>query len=280
MPAGSGPPVATPPSTPAAPGQLVALTANLQNPYARPGRVDPQALLGRLETFARLVESEGAGVVLCQEVGRGRDFRVEEWLAARLGMAAVYQRANGDAERLGREEGLAILSRYPLSAPVTCLLGGGLWRRPTLGAVVDSPLGKVAVYTAHLSLRPWRNRRQPRRLREWVESTAGVRPAIIGGDFNTHETAPQMAALREAWVDAFRAMHPTGDGATHELRLFGRVVSRRRLDYLFLTQQHPKFRVVICDPSRLDESFSDHRVVVGVFERGRGSGETRSFCIA
>ena len=265
MPANVGPP-ANPISTPAAPGHLVALTANLQNPYARPGRVDQRALLGRLETFARLVESEGAGVVLCQEVGRGRDFRVDTWLAARLGMAAVYQRANGDAERFGREEGLAILSLYALSAPVTCLLGGGLWRRPALGAVVDSPLGEVAVYTAHLSLRPWRNRRQPARLRAWVADTAGERPALIGGDFNAHETAPQMAALREAWVDAFRVIHPTGDCATHALELFGRVVSRR-LDYLFLTQQYPKIRVVNCDLSRLDEAFSDHRAVVGLFDR-------------
>jgi endonuclease/exonuclease/phosphatase family metal-dependent hydrolase len=266
-PAATGPPVATPPSTPAAPGHLVALTANLQNPYARPGRVDQEALLGRLETFARLVESDGAGVVLCQEVGRDRDFRVDQWLAARLGMTAVYQRANGDAERFGREEGLAILSRYPLSAPVSCLLGGGLWRRPAMGAVVESPLGEVAVYTAHLSLRPWRNRRQPARLRAWVEATAGERPAIIGGDFNAHETAPQVAALREAWVDAFRAIHPTGDGATHALRLFGRVVSRRRLDYLFLTQLYPKIRVVNCDLPRPDDLFSDHRAVVGLFDR-------------
>lgn len=245
--------------------RLTVLTANLQNPYARLGRVDIRALTDRLERFALMAEAEKAEILLCQEVGRGRDFRVDEWLAARLGMAAVYQRANGDAERFSREEGLAILSRYPLSAPVTCLLGGGLWRRPALGAVVASPLGEVAVYTAHLSLRPWRNRRQPARLRAWVEATAGARPAIIGGDFNAHETAPQMAGLRETWVDAFRAMHPTGDGATHELRLFGRVVSRRRLDYLLLTQQHMKIRVVKSELSRLDESFSDHRAVVGVF---------------
>lgn len=256
---------------------LTVISANLLNPYARIGRVDEKALRERLEIFARLAERGKAGILLCQEVGRGQEFRVDSCLAARLGMTAVYQRANGNAGRFGREEGLAILSRYPLSAPVTYLLGGGLWRRPALGAVVDSPLGEVAVYTAHLSLRPWRNRRQPARLRAWVAATAGERPAFVGGDFNAHEAAPPMAALRQAWVDAFRAIHPTGDGATHELRLFGRVLSRRRLDYLFLAQQHPKIRVVNCELSRPDESFSDHRAVVGVFEMGRGSGETRSF---
>ena len=74
-----------------------------------------------------------------------------------------------------------------------------------------------------------------------------------------------MAALRETWGDAFRAIHPTGDGATHELRLFGRVLSLRRLGYLFLAQQHPKIRVGNCDLSRPGEAFSDHRAVVGVF---------------
>jgi endonuclease/exonuclease/phosphatase family metal-dependent hydrolase len=244
------------------------LTANLQNPYARPGRVDPRALLDRLERFARLAEAEKAGILLCQEVGRGREFRVDMWLSARLGMGVVYERANGDANRFGREEGLAILSRYPLSAPVTCLLGGGLWRRPALGAVATTPLGEVAVYTAHLSLRPWRNRRQPARLRAWVEATAGERPAIIGGDFNTPETAPQMTALRQVWTDAYRESNPAGEGWTHEVSLFGRLVARRRLDYLFLRQGYQIVRVVNCYCPETPEPLSDHLPVVAEFELG------------
>ncbi len=244
---------------------LTVISANLLNPYARIGHVDDKPLRERLELFARLAEREKADILVCQEVGRSRDFRVDVWLAARLGIAAVYQRANGDAGRFGREEGLAILSRYPLSAPVTCLLGGGLWRRPALGAVVDSPLGAVAVYTAHLSLRPWRNRRQPARLRAWVEATAEERPAIIGGDFNADESAPQIAALRQTWIDAFRRSNPTGEAWTHELRLFGRALFRRRLDYLFLSDRRAEIRVANCYLSQSDESFSDHRAVVGVF---------------
>ena len=118
---------------------LTILSANLLNPLFNTIRVDHRAWLTRLEALAGLVESQAADVVLCQEVGRSRELRVDEWLAGRLGLTAVYERANGRAQgRWGREEGVAILSRYPLSSPVSTLLGGGLWRRPALGAVVLS----------------------------------------------------------------------------------------------------------------------------------------------
>jgi endonuclease/exonuclease/phosphatase family metal-dependent hydrolase len=245
------------------------MTANLLNPFARPGRVDRRALLARLEAFAGLVERERADVLLCQEVGRGHDFRVDTWLAEKLDMAVAYVRANGNAERIGHEEGLAIFSRYPLLAPKSVLLGGGFWRRPALGAVVRSPLGEVAIYTAHLSLRPWRNRRQPAKLRAWVEATAGERPALIGGDFNAHETEPHIAELSLStgemppWIDLFRAVHPTADGTTHELKLFGRTLRRCRLDYLFLRPTALKLRIassVITISNKI--AFSDHKAVM------------------
>jgi endonuclease/exonuclease/phosphatase family metal-dependent hydrolase len=247
---------------------LTVISANLRNPYFSSWRIERAALRARLEAFARLVETAAAGVVLCQEVGRGRDFRVDEWLAGRLDMSALYTRANGGG-RFGRAEGLAIFSRYPLRERCETLLAGGLWRRPALGAVVDTPLGEIAVYTAHLSLRPWRNRRGAARLRRWVEATAGERPALIGGDFNTGEGAPHIVALGAArggqpgWADAYRTIHPTAEGATHELQLLGRTVARRRLDYLFLHPGQPQLRVVNCYHAASDGmSFSDHRAVV------------------
>ncbi len=250
---------------------LTILSANLLNPLFNTIRIDHPAWLARLEALAGLVESQAADIVLCQEVGRSREFRVDEWLAGRLGMAAVYQRANGQAEgRWGREEGVAILSRYPLSSPVGALLGGGLWRRPALGAVVAAPWGEVAVYTAHLSLRPWRNRRQPAKLRDWVAATAGGRPAIIGGDFNAEEHAPGLAALAGQWRDVWRAMHPTQVGCSHELKLFGRAMRRRRIDYLFLRAGDPGLRIAYCEYHTTVPPFSDHRAIVGRFEAGAG----------
>ena len=250
---------------------LTILSANLLNPLFNTMWVEHRTWLARLEALAGLVEAESADIVLCQEVGRSREFRVDEWLAGRLGLTAVYERANGRAGgRWGREEGVAILSRYPLSSPVSTLLDGGLWRRPALGAVVSAPWGELAVYTAHLSLRPWRNRRQPGRLRDWVAATAGGRPAIIGGDFNAAEQAPGMAALAGQWRDVWRVAHPTQVGFSHDLTLFGRVARRRRIDYLFLRAGDPQICIAYCDYHTTAPPFSDHRAIVGRFEASAG----------
>lgn len=250
---------------------LTVVSANLKNPYFSSLGVDRAAVLARLEALARLAEGAAAGVLLCQEVGRGRDIRVDEWLAGRLGMTVLYTRANG-GPRLGREEGLAILSRHPLRDRREILLAGGLWRRPALGAVVETPLGEVALYTAHLSLRPWRNRRGVAALRAWVAATAAERPAIIGGDFNAGEGAPQIIALSAGrdgatgWIDAFRAANPTAGGATHELRLLGWAVRRQRLDYLYLRPGTPMLRIARCEPTTSTGTpFSDHLAVVAQF---------------
>lgn len=245
--------------------RLTIISANLFNPYFRFGRVDQAALRRRLERFARLVEAEQGDILLCQEVGRGRDFRVDTWLAERLGMNTFYRRANGDAERWGREEGLAILSRYPQTAPVSCLLGGGFWRRPALGATVATPLGSIAVYTVHLSLRPWRNRRQPARLRAWAEATAGGKAAIIGGDFNVEETSPGVAMLAHAWIDVFRRQNHTAAEATHVVRLLGWDMLSRRIDYMFLRPGAPDIRVVTCFHTGTSHPFSDHLAVIARF---------------
>lgn len=247
--------------------RLTVISANLQNPFFRPGRVNWAALEARLAAFARLAADTAADVLLLQEVGRRDGFRVDRWLAERLGLSGVYERAN---RAFGAEEGLAILSRYPPARPAVCMPAGGLWRRPALGAVVAAPVGEVAVYTAHLSLRPWRNRRQPAVLRAWVEATAGGRAAIIGGDFNAHETAPQIIDLRNEWIDAFRVANPAADGATHAMHL-GPWAFNRRLDYLFLRAGEPNIRIVSCEhssPLAADGlPFSDHRAVVARFEQ-------------
>jgi endonuclease/exonuclease/phosphatase family metal-dependent hydrolase len=126
-------------------------------------------------------------------------------------------------------------------------------------AVADTPLGEVALYTAHLSLRPWRNRRQPAALQAWVAATAGGRPAIIGGDFNAPPGAPHITVLGAVWIDAFRAVHPNAEGATHAFTLFGRAVRRQRLDYLFVQPQNEVIRIANCEPiGILPNSLSDH----------------------
>ncbi|MGA9533168.1 MAG: hypothetical protein WBR18_10675 [Anaerolineales bacterium] len=65
---------------------------------------------------------------------------------------------------------------------------------------------------------------------DWVELVSGGATALIGGDFNAHESTPQMEIACNRWTDIFRQVHPDADGTTHSLG----GLRRQRLDYLFL----------------------------------------------
>jgi endonuclease/exonuclease/phosphatase family metal-dependent hydrolase len=214
---------------------LVVVSANLWHDWPRHRRL-PE----RLESFARLVEREGAQVVLLQEVARTRDLYVDSWLADRLGMAYVYTRVNGHEDSLGFEEGLAVLSRFPLVASKKLELKPSVkpfMRRMALGAQLT--VGDVDLWfvSTHLSLLHWFNASQLPQLHQWVANLSTSRPAIIGGDFNAGERSSQIHHARERWLDPFRMLHPYADGATHTFRfpcMLGR--RKRRLDYIFF---HP-----------------------------------------
>jgi len=197
---------------------VVVLSANLWHDWPRHRR-----LLERMEVFARLVEAERAGIVLLQEVARIPGLRVDEWLAARLQMSHVYTRANGHERAIGFEEGLAIISRYPLSSPQLRQLNSRrnpFVRRLALSAVVDSPCGRLNVFSVHLGLGQRANRLQFTQLREWVQRVSGDTPALIGGDFNAQEKSSQVVAAQKTWLDTFRRRNPFGEAFTHELRFF------------------------------------------------------------
>ncbi len=241
---------------------ITVLSANLWHDWPRHRRLGE-----RLESLARLVEAEGVDVVLLQEVARIPWLRADEWLADRLGMSAVYSRANGHERSIGFEEGLAVLSRFPLASPRSRMLMPNphrLVRRMALGVDVLSPYGSLTAYSVHLGMLPGVNADQLDHLRLWVSVGAAGRPALIGGDFNAGENAPQITRARRSWVDVFRHLHPHADGTTHELRWpWGTRLRRSRLDYLFLHPGNKSWRVLearhVTAPGR---PHSDHAAVL------------------
>ncbi|MEW5987247.1 MAG: endonuclease/exonuclease/phosphatase family protein [Chloroflexota bacterium] len=241
---------------------ITILTSNLWHDWPRQRRLHE-----RLEAFAGLVEQEQADVVLLQEVTRTPDLHVDEWLAGRLGYAHVYSRANGHEEAIGFEEGLAILSRFPLSDLHVQQLEPEPFpfvRRLALGATVQTPLGDLLAFSVHLSLLRRMNVAQLGGLQSWVGGLAEGRPVVIGGDFNAHESAPQIRRAGRTWVDTFRHLHPAADGATHVLRWpWGAPLRRQRLDYLFLQPGRPHWGLLdahhLQTPGR---AHSDHRAVL------------------
>jgi endonuclease/exonuclease/phosphatase family metal-dependent hydrolase len=240
---------------------IVVLSANLWHDWPRHRRLQL-----RLETFARMVESEGANVVLLQEVARTADVWVDRWLAERLGMGYLYSRVNGHNPSIGFEEGLAVFARFPLLRFRTRRLSSlaGLVHRFALGAQLESGVGPLWFFSVHLGLLRRANALQLCDLQRWVNAVSGSGSAVVGGDFNAHESAPQMLRARRMWLDLFRRINPHADGTTHEIRWpWGKVIRRRRLDYLFLRGGEPGWRVI--ESRHLEaseEPHSDHRAVV------------------
>ncbi len=221
----------------------------------------------RLDSFAGMVETEHADVVLLQEVSHRSNFHVDQWLSERLGMAYAYSRANGDEAGIGFEEGLAVLSSFPIQSLYLQQLGSSanvFVHRLAMGAKVLSPWGSFAAISVHLALLRRQNCHQLSQLYTWLNKIMGGLPTIIGGDFNSHENSPQMTRVRSAWTDTFRLMHPDADGTTHEICTpQGRVIKRSRLDYIFLRPGKAKWKVL--ETRHLDGSngpHSDHRAVL------------------
>jgi endonuclease/exonuclease/phosphatase family metal-dependent hydrolase len=241
---------------------LAVVSANLWHDWPRQRRWRL-----RLETLAQLVEKEGADVVLLQEVTRTPDARADEWLADRLGMDCLYARANGHAASIGFEEGVAVLSRYPLDSPQLHQFRSRVnpfVRRVALGAMIATPHGPVGAVSLHLSVWPSHNARQVAALPGWVGRLTGPHPAVVGGDFNAPEHRPGWGPARANWVDTFRHVFPHADGATHALRWpWGRVWRHQRLDYIFL---HPgERRWLVLDARHVEtpnQPHSDHKAVV------------------
>ena len=240
---------------------ITVLSANLWHDWPR-----HRLLKERLQGFVRLAEQNNADVVLLQEVSRTPHVQSDQYIAQELGMAWVYSRANGH-EAIGFEEGLAVFSRFPLEKPLLHQLGTStnpFVRRLVLGVSVTTPCGDLLVFSTHLSILPRQNRNQQAHLRSWISQLAGDQTAVIAGDFNAHETTPQIRQTQLRWQDTYRSLHPDSDGTTHLLHWpWGNVLRRKRLDYIFLHDQRSNWRIdearhVFCPKAPL----SDHYAVL------------------
>jgi len=246
---------------------ITVLSANLCHDWPR-----HRLLRERLEAVAQLIESERVDVALLQEVTRTSDFRADEWLGERLGMAYVYSRANGHEMAVGFEEGLALFSKFPLTNPVLTELkpGSPITRRLGLGAKVETRCGELQIFSTHLGLIPSHNVRQLNHLHDWINEISAGAITLIGGDFNTHEISPQIKKVKQNWIDIFRHLHPKVDGTTHEIYWpWGGKMRRRRLDYLFLQPGNQSWRII--NALHLDAPggpHSDHRAVLARLEFG------------
>ena len=173
----------------------------------------------RVDLIAHQLREMSPDFAFLQEVPWRRNIGlVAEYLARKAGYNFVYLRGNGNSRTVSFEEGLAILSRYPLRDPRFTELSprnGFIENRIALAVIAETSSGPIQLVTAHL---PWDetnriNAGQMVSLEAFIQELE-PQPTILAGDFNAREESHQIQKLSEHWVDAFRLIHKQGQGPT------------------------------------------------------------------
>ena len=239
----------------------------------------------RLDLVARELRSIDPDVLGLQESSISGRRHVAARLAAELRMHWAHASATrrvwgiGVLDRLlvwamNFEEGPAILSRWPIVETEVLDLPRCVKfydPRVVLRAAIDTPRGRLQVFSTHLSHDPC----QAKRLGEVVRAHTGPLPALVMGDFNASESTEWMQALvRDAeLVDAYRAANPSATGPTVWQRPDApdQTVTRR-VDFIFVRPgtaaagRVRSSRVILSTPGRLANGTtlwpSDHYGVV------------------
>lgn len=219
----------------------------------------------RLQLAADGLRALGPDVIGLQEVRQvpGLVPNTAETLARALGMQWTFAPATPWG---GGDEGLAILSRHPILEQRVHELPHAVptERRILLGASLDTPAGRVEVYTTHLNYRladGGKREDQVVAIDEHVAGTASELPKLLMGDFNATPESDEIRFLRGLhtaggrrtyWQDAWERRHGRAEGYTwaranpYTARL--RWLERdRRLDYVFVSPMRRDGRGVVQD---------------------------------
>jgi endonuclease/exonuclease/phosphatase family metal-dependent hydrolase len=275
-----------------APAALRVVTFNLLHGGPSSGLWgDDHHLDARLDLVVRELREIEPDIVGLQESSINGRRHVAARLAAQLGLhwahASATRRVSGIGvlDRLlvwamNFEEGPAVLARWPISETEVLDLPRCVKfydPRVVLRAAVETPRGRLQVFSTHLSHDPC----QARRVGEIVRAHAGPLPALLMGDFNASESTEWMRALVRdgALIDAYRAANPEAAGPTVWQRPDAPSPTvTRRVDFIFvqpgtaLPARVRSSEVVLATPGRLANGVtlwpSDHYGVVAELALG------------
>jgi endonuclease/exonuclease/phosphatase family metal-dependent hydrolase len=220
---------------------------------------DAQRILADISRSSRL---KSADVFLLQEVvNPGGGLSAAESLAGELGYYVAFSPAGPEIYN----QGLAVVSRYPLSGTSTRRLkDNDVWfhtrKRFVLSSNVATPWGDLRVWDVHLDNRINRGARVTQ-LTPVIEDAAQYEgPRIIGGDFNTNDfywvwhllpfptPGSHVSAVR-------RTMQQHGFETPFADSVITHPTVGRHLDWIFVDQMKPVESGVEPVP------FSDHRAI-------------------
>jgi endonuclease/exonuclease/phosphatase family metal-dependent hydrolase len=246
------------------PNSISVVTLNLAK------ETDVDKIIGELDAVQPVRQAD---VFLFQEVAQhdGQPKCVAEQLAGRLGMQVVYSpSATGVTD-----QGLAILSRYPLEQPSVRALKAYDLRfrsrsRIALSVTADTPAGLIRLHNAHLDTRLNLSDRLAQ-LAPVVEDDQFSGPRLVGGDFNTNDfywvgrvmPVPFIHSQTDG-MSAFMSRH----GFANPVPLRGATFdyAGMHLDWMFAKGLKPRGTVVY--PLK----FSDHHAVLVRFVRNATAG--------
>lgn len=203
-----------------------------------------ERLTERLDLIAEEFIRLQADIVCLQEVPwTWKLGNASELLARQLGMNHVFLRANGNHRAILFEEGLSILSRYPLENLSFVALkpkAGFFEHRIALHATAVTPWGEVGVIVTHLTNgKPKINYDQTVSLKQFVEQTHEPLK-IVAGDFNATPDSPQVNLLTQDWSDSYRLANPTIKDFTcciDDLTDGSEGAHEKHIDYIFLISE-------------------------------------------
>lgn len=187
---------------------------------------------GRKELILNAIREARPDVIALQAVARypaqaGGQSQVAQ-LAAALSDYPHHHFQPAFGHDDGREEGNALLSRYPLGAPdyLQLKLLPGLEdtsHRIVQYCRLSLPAGEVNLYNAHFSWVEEQSRENVLEALNYTKTHTG--PSVLVGDLNTSPESDVFTPLRqEGWEDAWAQLHPGEDGFTFESnRLFTRI---------------------------------------------------------
>ena len=222
----------------------------------------------RLLRIAEEIRSVDAAVVCLQEVReRGQAVPNQaQTLARMLGMDAYFRPADTWG---GGDEGLAILSRFPVEEEAVAPLpvSPGRHGRLCIGVRLGVQGLSVWVFTTHLAYRPEDGalrERQVVRIAEFISETVGDPPAgdqtvVLTGDFNADPSTDEIRFLcgktalgerRSYFQDAFASANGNASGHTWSAsnpntEALGWLPANRRIDYIFVSAEQPQGRARI-----------------------------------